>query len=194
MKILACLFLLSTTVALLVIEHPAPETVVVLVRETTVADLKFEASLTKIRTKIPYFDERVVSCDKAVIEKTLPATTETFTTAGFTSEDAAEASLAGWENVRLQSRLKPTKCMDQASFQKYVDSLGRMFFRSSPSGATIELDSKPLHQKTDSKRWFEPNEYKVKYSKPDCCLPVEGKCTITEKAETDCFMELPRKP
>lgn len=194
MKTPACLVLLITTATLISVEHSAPDPALIAVRETTVVDRKFDMSLAKIRTKIPNFDEAVVSCDRAVIENTLPVTTDTLKTAGFSSEDATEATLDGWENVRLQSRLQPTRCMDQESFQKYVGSLGRMSFRSSPSGAAIELNSKPLSQNTDSKRWFEPKEYRVRYSKPDCCLPAEKICTITEKAETDCFMELQPKP
>lgn len=194
MKILACLFLLIATSTLIFSQRPASERAAAMEREPKAAADQYEASLNKIRTKFPNFDESVLNCDRVVIETTLPTVTEKFRTAGLTPRDATEATFNGWENVRLYSPLPESRCMAQVSFEKYVGTLGRMHFRSYPSGATIELNSKPLNQNTDSKRWFEPKEYKVRYSKPDCCLPVERTCTITENAETDCFAELPRKP
>jgi hypothetical protein len=155
---------------------------------------RFESSLAKIRIRRPEFNDAVVNCDKAVIQSTLPSLTEKFKEVGFTTDDAIDATLSGWENVRLTSGLSTNKCMVEASFQKYVGSLGRMSFRSSPSEALIEVDSNVLGRKTNFKRWFEPRDYKVRFSKPDCCLPVEMTCTINERAETDCFAELPQKP
>lgn len=197
MKTFLSFFLLIAAGTLLfsqVPPSPAPPVAAAPPAKAAVAKDLYTSSLTRIKRRLPDFDDATVNCDKAVIENTLPAITEKLKSAGFTAEDATEATLNGWENVRLRSALPSTKCMVQKSFQEYVGELGRMHFRSSPSGATIEVDAQPLQQNTDSKRWFEPKEYKVKYTRPDCCLPVETTCKINESAETDCFAELPKKP
>jgi hypothetical protein len=147
----------------------------------------------KIRENVPTISDSTLQCDRAVVVETLPAIKSKFAENGLEEDDALDAVNEGWMEVRFRSRLSPSKCMVQSSFQQYVGDLGKMIFRTTPDHAAIEVGGASLHRETSYKKWYPPKTYNVKYTK-EGFRSAEKQCEIVKSTPTDCFAELVPNP
>lgn len=142
----------------------------------------------------PAVDEETLTCDAEVVRMALPEIQRVYLDSGLTEEDAQEAALAAWKEVRLASPLQPDKCMVSSSYTTFTLSLGALVFKSNPPDANITLNGNDLAVKTAHRRLVESDiKHRVRFSRTGF-ESVEIECTAAERKNTDCYAELKPTP
>ena len=101
----------------------------------------FVATYKEIKLMRPTVDDESLRCDAEVIRIALPEIQQVYLDSRLTKENAQEAALAAWKEVRLASPLQPDKCMDSSSYKTFTLSLGTLVFKTNPPNADIALNA-----------------------------------------------------
>lgn len=143
-------------------------------------------SASEIRGERPEVAYNVLSDDAEVVRASLPDIRRIFARRGFDYRESDSATLYGWKQLRLRW-LEPTAALSSGQLINYVSGLGKLVVKSTPAGATIELDGTRFTEKTEAVMWPSAGTYRIKLSlngyEPveDTCVVEEGKPTRFER-------------
>lgn len=146
-------------------------------------------TMEEIKTVRPEVSYEVLFQDGRAIEATLPAIRYLFNQRGFSYDDAEQATLAGWRQLR-DKQLEPTALLSPKELMVYVSEYGKIVIKSVPDAADVELNDKKLSEPTTAKVWTKPGVYHVRISKYGF-ESVEEVCEIREGKKTEIQITLP---
>ena len=116
--------------------------------------------MEEIKTERPEVSYEVLFQDRRAIEATLPAIRYLFNQRGFSYDDAEQATLAGWRQLR-DKQIEPTASLSPKGLTLYVSEKTRQNCKSSlvPDAADVELNDKKLSEPTTARAWTKPGVY-----------------------------------
>ena len=151
---------------------------------TAVANKELSPEAQQIANERPGVNQAVLKNDEIAIDQAWPVISDKLQLNGFSEEEAREATLAGWRDLRL-SYLEPQEPLSPGILESYVGELGKLVINSTPAEADIEIDGQAFNRKTNTTAWLEAGSYKIKVSKPGF-ESTEKSATVRkgEKTET----------
>ncbi|MDQ2921786.1 MAG: PEGA domain-containing protein [Acidobacteriota bacterium] len=142
-----------------------------------------EMSVGEIKNERPEISYDTLSEDANAVQASLPAIRYTYSKLDLDYEVAEKAAIFGWKQLRLES-LEPTTALSPAHLINFVSERGVLVIKSTPIGATIELDGTMLSEKTEAVEFPSPGNYRVRLSLPGY-ESVEEECKVTKDKKTE---------
>ena len=152
---------------------------------TAVANKELSPEAQQIAKERPEVSQTILQSDEIAIDQAWPVISDKLQLNGFSEDEAREATLAGWRDLRL-SYLEPQEPLSPGILESYVTELGKLVINSTPAEADIEIDGQAFNRKTNTAAWLEPGSYKIKISKSGF-ESTEKSATVRkgEKTETE---------
>lgn len=152
---------------------------------TAVANKPLSPEAQQIANERPEVSQTTLQNDEIAIDQAWPVISDKLQLNGFSEDEAREATLAGWRDLRL-SYLEPQEPLTPGILESYVTELGKLVINSTPAEADIEIDGQAFNKKTNTSAWLEPGSYKIKVSKSGF-ESAEKSATVRkgEKSEID---------
>jgi hypothetical protein len=153
----------------------------------------------QIKTAHPETARYVLEKDIATINSAQTEITADFEKRGLEADEARQASLFAWKEVRLKSDLRPYQPMNRTSFVAYVvNTTGIVLFDSDPDEAEVFMGNNRIGSTSKEKnrrlqRTFEDGKkITVSFSK-NGFAPVTVDCVAKGRDTVDCRATLEPK-
>ena len=150
---------------------------------TTVANKELSPEAQQIANERPEVSHTTLQNDEIAIDQAWPVISDKLQLNGFSEDEAREATLASWRDLRL-SYLEPQEPLSPGILESYVAELGKLVINSTPADADIEIDGQAFNRKTNTAAWLESGSYKVKVSKSGF-EPTEKSATVRKGEKTE---------
>jgi hypothetical protein len=156
--------------------------------DTTFASPNFQATARAIKNHRPEISDETLVQDAWVINKASPDIVDYYQQMGFSREQAEEAVLLSWQEVRLR---QPTAAsLDPQDFRASAKDWGFLVVKSLPTGASVMVGDKKLKDPTETDSYLRPGTYRLQLSK-DGYQSVTGTCEIRAGEKTEFVRALP---
>ena len=142
----------------------------------------------QIRDERPDVTYETLANDEAVVREAWFAVWDRLQRKGFSQEDARDATVASWRELRV-NRLHPQEPLSASALETYASSLGKLVINSTPSEADVEIEAQAFDRKTNTAAWLGPGQYRVKVSKSGF-MPEENSYTVSEGTKTEAYFTL----
>ncbi len=140
--------------------------------------IPLNAAAREIQSMHPEITVETLLRDARAVQMTAPTIRQIYSVRGFSFDDADNAALYGWKQLRGKD-LKPDAALSEEAFVNYVSGFGKLIIKSNPAGAFVELDGNKLSAKTEAVAWPSAGTYRIKLSM-EGYEPVEDTCTVEE--------------
>lgn len=150
-----------------------------------------EISADEIMAERPEVSDETIYDDMEVVQDALPDINRIFRRRGQGETVAQAYTLAGWKKLRVE-RLGPAERMSIELLTGYVVRLGTLVIKSTPTGASIELDGKNSGV-TENVIYSSSGSYRVRLTL-DGYESVEETCSVTEGQMTEVNKKLKPLP
>jgi|SRR5215213_952899 len=150
---------------------------------TTVANKELSPEAQQIANERPEVSQTTLENDEIAIDQTWPVISDKLQLKGFSEDEAREATLASWRDLRL-NYLEPQEPLTPGILDSYATELGKLVINSTPSEADVEIDGQAFNRKTNTAAWLQPGTYKVKVGKSGF-VPTEKSATVRQGEKTE---------
>lgn len=142
-----------------------------------------ELSAEAIQEERPQISHETLLEDANAVYASLPAIKYTYAKMELDAKVAEKAALFGWKQLRL-GPLEPNAALSPSYLINFVIGRGVLVIKSTPTGATVELDGTPLPETTEAVQFPSPGTYRIRLSLPGF-EAVEENCNVSADKKTE---------
>lgn len=152
---------------------------------TAVANKELSPEAQQIGNERPEVSHTTLENDEIAVDQAWPVISDKLQLKGFSEDEAREATLASWRDLRL-NYLEPDEPLTPGILDSYATEIGKLVINSTPAEADIEIEGQAFNRKTNTGAWLQPGSYKVRVRKSGF-VPAEKSATVRqgEKTEVD---------
>lgn len=129
----------------------------------------------------PVVTSAVLLGDRRVVQEAYPSLRSSLTARGFREADAARVTALSWTQFRSKN---PNAHMDTTAFLAVSMSFGKLTVKSSPEGASIEVDAQSWENKTNTADWTAAGKRRVRLTR-NRCAGAEGTVDVPAGGEAE---------